>query len=128
MNLISPGTNVPVVVITTAGWATEDMNRVKEFGEGGAGVPISMTAVDGLHSQQGLFFPGAIALDPLTFTLWRDAVSVRKFAYGQHIHRMQLEKQKAQNIADRRSFTRCKILRCKGTCHQTDPSCGNTLK
>ena len=118
----SPGTNVPVVVITTAGWATLDMNRVKEFGEGAAGVRISMTAVDGLHSQQSFFFPGVIALDPLTVTLWRDAVSVGKFAYGQSTHRMQLDKQKAQNVADRTSFTRCKILSCKGTWHQTDPT------
>jgi hypothetical protein len=118
----SPGVNVPVVVITTAGWATVDMNRVKEFGEGAAGVRISMTAVDGLHSQQSFFFPGIIALDPLTITLWRDAVSVGKFAYGQHTHRMQLDKQKEQNIADRTSFTRCKILSCKGTWHQTDPT------
>jgi hypothetical protein len=118
----SPGTNVPVVVITTAGWATPDMNRVKEFGDGAAGVRISMTAVDGLHSQQSFFFPGLISLDPMTITLWRDAVSVGKFAYGQHTHRMQLEKQKAQNVADRTSFTRCKILRCEGTWHQTDPT------
>jgi len=118
----SPGTNVPVVVITTAGWATPDMNRVKEFGEGAAAVRISMTAVDGLHSQQSFFFPGVIALDPLTVTLWRDAVAVGKFAYGQSTHRMQLDKQQAQNIADRTSFTRCKILSCKGTWHQTDPT------
>jgi hypothetical protein len=118
----SPGTNVPVVVITTAGWATVDMNRVKEFGDGAAGVRISMTAVDGLHSQQSFFFPGLIALDPMTVTLWRDAVSVGKFAYGQHTHRMQLDKQNEKNIADRTSFTRCKILSCKGTWHQTDPT------
>lgn len=118
----SPGLNVPVVVITTAGWTTADMDRIKEFGEGAAGVRISMTAIDGLHSQQSFFFPGVIAIDPMTVTLWRDAISVGKFAYGQNTHRMQLEKQKAQNIADRTSFTRCKILSCQGTWHQTDPT------
>jgi hypothetical protein len=43
VSAVSPGLNVPVVVITTAGWTNVDMNRVKEFGEGGAAVRISMT-------------------------------------------------------------------------------------
>lgn len=55
----SPGTNTPIVVLTTSGWVTGDnldMNRVKEFSEGVLGVRASMTAVTGLHSQQS-FFP-----------------------------------------------------------------------
>ena len=35
---------------------------------------------------------------------------------------MQLEKQKTQGLADRTSFTRCKIIRSEGTWHLTEPT------
>jgi hypothetical protein len=120
----SPGLNTPIVVLTTSGWIvgdTLDMNRVKEFSEGVLGVRASMTGVDGLHSQQSFFFPGVLTYDPITVALWRDAVAVGKFAYGAGAHKMQLEKQKAQNLADRTSFTRCKIIRSEGTWHGSNP-------
>ncbi len=121
----SPGVNFPVVVLTTSGWITGDsldMNRVKEFSEGVLGVRASMTAIDGLHSQQSFFFPGVLTYDPITVTLWRDATAVGKFAYGQSTHNIQLEKQKANGLADRTSFTRCSIIRSEGTWHLTDPA------
>jgi hypothetical protein len=80
-----------------------------------------MTGVDGLHSQQSFFFPGVLTHDPITVTIWRDTVAVGKFAYGAGAHKMQLEKQRAQNLADRTSFTRCKILRSEGTWHGSNP-------
>jgi hypothetical protein len=127
----SPGTNTPIVVLTTAGWTTGDgldMNRVKEFSDGVLGVRASMTAIDGLHSQQSFFFPCVLAYDPITVTLWRDATAVGKFAYGAGTHQMQMEKQKEQGLADRTSFTRCRIIRSEGTWHQSEPTKWNRSK
>ena len=120
----SPGINTPIVVLTTSGWITGeslDMNRVKEFSEGVLGVRASMTGIDGLHSQQSFFFPGVLTYDPITVTIWRDSVSVGKFAYGAGAHKMQMDKQKVHNLADRTSFTRCRILRSEGTWHGSNP-------
>lgn len=121
----SPGSNTPIVVLTTSGWITGDhldMNRVKEFSEGVLGVRASMTAINGLHSQQSFFFPGVLTYDPITVTIWRDAAAVGKFAYGPGTHLMQMEKQKAQGLADRTSFTRCRIIRSEGTWHLSEPT------
>ena len=111
-------------MLTTSGWTTGeslDMNRVKEFSEGVLGVRASMTGIDGLHSQQSFFFPGVLTYDPITVTIWRDSVSVGKFAYGAGAHKMQMDKQKVHNLADRTSFTRCRILRSEGTWHGSNP-------
>jgi hypothetical protein len=59
--------------------------------------------------------------DPLTVTLWREAASARAFAYGPGVHKAQMLRQRAQNLADRTSFTRCHILRGEGTWHGRDP-------
>lgn len=121
----SPGSNAPVVVLTTAGFVTGeslDMNRVMKFSEGTGAVRVSMTALDGLHSQQSFVFPGVLTNDFMSVTLWRDSASVGKFAYGSSIHKMLIEKQHTQNMADRTSFTRCKIIRSDGTWHGTDPT------
>ena len=57
----------PFVAITSVGWTVGpgfEMERVRQFGAGAAAIRMSMTAVDGLYSQQSFFFPGGIALDP----------------------------------------------------------------
>jgi len=120
----APEPSDPIAVITTVGWALGpalDMNRVAEFGKGAAGVRVSMTGTPGLISQESFFFPGAIQCDPLTFSLWRDAASARSFAYGPGVHRMQMHRLQEQNLADRTSFTRCRILRAMGTWHGQCP-------
>ena len=114
----------PIAIITTAGWTVGeklDMARVREFSNGVLGVRASMTGVDGLHSQQSFFFPGILQHDPVTVTLWRDSASARAFAYGPGVHKAQMQRQREQNLADRTSFTRCRILRGEGTWHGRDP-------
>lgn len=114
----------PIVIITTAGWVVGDkldMARVREFSNGVLGVRASMTGVDGLHSQQSFFFPGVLQHDPVTVTLWRDSTSARAFAYGPGVHKTQMQRQREQNLADRTSFTRCRIVRGEGTWHGRDP-------
>jgi hypothetical protein len=114
----------PIVVITTAGWVVGeklDMARVRDFSTGVLGVRASMTGVEGLHSQQSFFFPGVLQHDPVTVTVWRDSASARAFAYGPGVHKAQMQRQREQNLADRTSFTRCRIVRGEGTWHGRDP-------
>jgi hypothetical protein len=80
-----PASSEPIAIVTTVGWTVcenLDMNRVREFSNGAAGVRASMTGIEGLHSQQSFFFPGVLQYDALTVTLWRDAASARASAYG----------------------------------------------
>jgi hypothetical protein len=119
-----PDPGEPIVIITTVGWQlgpTLDMNRIAEFGKGAAGVRASMTGTPGLHSQESFFFPGAIRHDPLTVTLWHDSASARAFAYGPGVHRMQLQRLHDEKLSDRTSFTRCRIVRARGSWHGTFP-------
>jgi hypothetical protein len=115
----------PVVALTTSGWNVGeglDMNRVREFGAGVLAVRASMTGVPGLRSQQSFFFPGVLEYDPLTLTFWRDEASIRAFAYGQGSHRRQLERHRAEGLADRTSFTRFHVLSSTGTWYGVDPA------
>jgi hypothetical protein len=119
-----PESSEPIAIVTTSGWTvceSLDMNRVREFSNGVLGVRASMTGIEGLHSQQSFFFPGVLQYDPLTVTLWRDAASARAFAYGPGVHKTQMLRHREQNLADRTSFTRCRILRAEGTWHGRDP-------
>jgi hypothetical protein len=119
-----PAPAEPIAIVTTSGWTLGpelDMARVGAFSSGVLGVRASMTAIDGLHSQQSFFFPGAIKYDPMTVTLWRDSASARAFAYGPGVHKAQMQRQREQNLADRTSFTRCRVVRSEGTWHGRDP-------
>jgi len=112
-----------VVAVTTVGWNREglDMNRVREFGTGVVAVRMSMTGVPGLRTQHSFFFPGVLDCDPLTVTFWEDEASIRNFAYGQGSHRRQLDRHRAENLADRTSFTRFRVLHSNGTWYGDDP-------
>lgn len=114
----------PVVALTTSGWNVGeglDMNRVREFSAGVLAVRASMTGVTGLRSQQSFFFPGVLEWDPITITFWRDQASIRAFAYGQGSHRRQLDRHRAEGLADRTSFTRFHVLSSAGTWYGADP-------
>lgn len=113
-----------VVAVTTSGWNVSDgldMNRVREFGAGVLAVRASMTGVAGLRSQQSFFFPGVLECDPITLTFWRDDASIRAFAYGQGSHRRQLDRHRAEGLADRTSFTRFRVSSSAGTWYGEDP-------
>jgi len=115
-----PTSGAPIVVVTTAGWTVcenLDMNRVREFSTGVMGVRMSMSGVAGLLSQQSFIFPRVLEYDPLTVTLWKDTASVSAFAYKPGVHKTQMQRHKNENLADRTSFTRCRIIRAEGTWH-----------
>jgi hypothetical protein len=120
-----PASSEPIVVVTSAGWTVGenfDMSRVRDFSTGVMGVRMSMSGIPGLLSQQSFFFPRVLEYDPLTVTLWRDTAAARAFAYGPGVHKVQMQRQNDQGLADRTSFTRCRIVRSEGTWH------GNTLR
>lgn len=113
-----------VVALTTVGWNAEnlDMKRVVEFGAGAQAVRISMTGVPGLYAQHSFFFPRVLECDPITVTFWRDQASIRAFAYGHGSHRRQLDRHRAENLADRTSFTRFRVVHSAGTWCGEDPA------
>jgi len=112
-----PAPDEPIVVITSAGWRAEglDPERVREFSTGVQAVRAGMTGVAGLLSQQSFFFPGALEVDPVTVTTWRSFDAMRAWAYGPGAHRHFLDRHRAEPMADRTSFTRCRILESAGT-------------
>jgi hypothetical protein len=132
----APGPDTPFVAMTSAGWNLKDLdrNRVAAFSAGTSGIRTSMTAVDGLHSQQSFSFVGAVEADPnaatswhhlvwdpMTVTFWRDNAAAVAFSYGAGVHRDQMTRYREENLADRTSFTRYIVLRCEGSWHGSAP-------
>lgn len=106
----------PLVSVTSVGWLPNpDMTRVMAFAQGVIAVRMSMGGTPGLHSAQSFFFPGVIATDPVTVTLWRDARALRTFAYDGGPHRHQMDRHRALETWDRTSFTRGRIVAHVGT-------------
>lgn len=119
-----PPDSEPIVVITTAGWTKgneSDMDRPREFGALVSSVRAGMTAVPGLHSQQSFFLSGFLAYDGITVTFWDSFASMRDWAYGPGVHRNQVKRQREENLVDRSSFTRFRVLEADGTWHGSDP-------
>jgi hypothetical protein len=115
-----PAADEPIAILTSSGWSTGegfDMNRVREFSTGVMAVRMAMSGIAGLISQQSFFFPRVLEYDPMTVTLWRSTAAARAFAYGPGVHQAQMQRQKAQVLADRTSFTRCRISRSEGSWH-----------
>lgn len=120
----TPAANAPMVALTSSGWIPGPRlfpARVGTFSAGVLGVRASMTAVDGLHSQQSFHFPGDIALDPITVTFWREDAALRAWAYGPGVHKLQMERDRDEHLSDRTSFTRCRVVHGEGTWRGTDP-------
>ncbi len=113
-----PAADEPIVVVTSIGWRMDagfDPERVRAVGNGVSAIRAGMTAVPGLHSQQSFFFAGGVEHDPTTVTTWRSFDAMRAWAYGPGVHRMYLDRHKAQAMAERTAFTRCRIVRSRGT-------------
>jgi len=51
----------------------------------------------------------------VTLTFWRDDAAARAFSYNAGIHRHQMDRLRAENLADRTSFTRCHVLHGTGS-------------
>lgn len=110
-------------VVTTAGFdPSEDLpDRARRFGDGVNAVRISMFGTPGLLSTQSFFLEGGIALDGITVTFWNSFAEMRDAIYGSGTHKDWMARQRADNLADRTSFTRCLVERSAGNWHGADP-------
>ncbi len=119
-----PSADEPMVAITSAGFrrgADFDPTRAAVFSEGVMAVRASMTAVDGLHTQQSFSFSGEREIDGVTVTTWSSFDAMRAWAYGSGSHRLYLDRHRKEMLSDRTSFSRCRILHSNGTWHATAP-------
>jgi hypothetical protein len=119
-----PRDNEPFVVITSAGWTLDDrfdVDKALDFGRGVAAVRRSMDGVDGLIFQHGFNFPGLLAVDGPTVTMWRDDAATRAFAYRPGTHKTEMDRFRANDTADRSSFTRLRVLRARGAVQRYSP-------
>jgi hypothetical protein len=127
-----PGPRVdgPMVVMTSVGWDLGEGFRVEDAIEFGdrvelvrrtMGFPSLDTPVPGLRSQQSFGFPGIIVDDPITLTFWDDEAAMRAFAYDAGPHRTEMDRFRAEPIADRTSFTRFAPVASDGTWRGRDP-------
>jgi hypothetical protein len=121
---MAAGSEEPFISITSVGWNVGpelDMNRVREFSNGVMAVRMAMTGMAGLHSQQTFAFEKGIAVDPVTVTFWKDDAAARQFAYGPAVHKLPMDRYRMEDLADRTSFTRCRVVESEGSWYGRDP-------
>jgi hypothetical protein len=84
--------------------------------------PVVALTTSGWNVGEGLDMNRVLECDPITVTFWHDEASIRAFAYGQGSHRRQLDRHRAEGLADRTSFTRFRMLSSSGTWYGVDPA------
>lgn len=102
----------PVLIVTSVGWNSADgeaKERISLFSDNVAAVRIGLGGAAGLVSQNSFSFPGGLAVDGITVTVWRNLRSAMAFAYGPGHHRTQVKLQRETLYGDRTSFTRFRI-------------------
>ena len=113
----------PLVVLTTAGYNLGpqlDMARVIDFRRHVDLIHAWLKGMDGRVASQ-VFSPHTVGDDGVTMSVWRsDAVMIGTM-YKPGVHRTQLERHKRDNLADRTSFTRFRVLRTSGRWEGADP-------
>lgn len=114
----------PVVVLTSAGYDispsgpdASQIARMKDFRTNVDAVRDWYDTLDG-NIVAGNFATGG---DGMTFTLWRSDADLTAAAYGAGAHRTQLDRQRAEGLADRTSYTRTRVLRHMGHWDGRDP-------
>jgi hypothetical protein len=113
----------PLVVMTTAGYVMGpelDMTRVIDFRLSVDRVRTHLGAAVGNIAVQR-FTPHTHGDDGATMTIWRNDASMAAFAYRPGPHRTQIDRNKAENMTDRTSFTRFRALRASGQWGGHDP-------
>ena len=106
----------PCMVITTAGFnfgPALDINRVIHFRRHVDLVNAWIGQAEGCLANQ-VFTPHTVGDDGFTMSIWRDDASMLAAAYRPGEHRAQLDRHKAENLFDRSSFTRLRILQMSG--------------
>jgi hypothetical protein len=116
----------PLVVMTTVGFdlgPAFDLDRVIAFRRGVDRVREVFAHSDGILAHR-VFAPHVRGEDGVTMTLWRDEHAMFAFAYRPGLHRTEINRYKAEQTADRTSFTRFRALRTSGSWAGGDPLMG----
>ena len=112
-----------LVAATTAGFDLRpnfDLERIKDFSLNLDKVLDWMASADGLITKHSLVSPDGSS-EGFTVTIWRDDRAVLDFAYRPGVLRIQLERNKAEQTADRTTFTRCCATVAKGQWEGINP-------
>jgi hypothetical protein len=116
-------TEGPIVVTTAAGYDFDrfEMGRAQDFCQRIVELRERMPATEGLLLEHNISNLDGMR-EGMTFSLWRDAASMRAFAYGAGSpHRQQLDLHRQRPMFDRSSFTRYRVLRASGSWNGKDP-------
>lgn len=112
------------MVITTAGFILGPelkIERVIDFRRNVDATNEWMATADGCLASQ-VFTPHTVGDDGCTMSIWRDDVSMLGAAYRPAFHRSQIDRHKAENVFDRSSFTRFRVLDSCGLWNGRNPT------
>jgi hypothetical protein len=113
----------PLFVMTTAGYVMGpdlDLARVIDFRVHVDKVHGWLQSAEGRVASQ-VFTPHTVGDDGVTMSLWRSDSAMIDTMYRPGFHRIQIERQRRDNLADRTSFTRFRVLKTRGRWNGSDP-------
>jgi hypothetical protein len=111
----------PLFVMTTAGYVPPpSLPRVIDFRVHVDKVRASLQSVEGCVASQ-VFAPHTLGDDGVTLSLWKSDAAMFEAMYRPGIHRVQVDRHKRDNLADRTSFTRFRVLATRGRWGGVDP-------
>jgi hypothetical protein len=100
------------MVITTAGFQFGPELKIERVVDFRRNVDLTnewIGKADGCLAGQ-VFTPHTYGDDGFTMSIWRDDTSMLAAAYRPGLHRSQIDRHKAENVFDRSSFTRFRVL------------------
>ena len=114
----------PLAVMTTAGFVIDkdfDFARAQDFSFNVDRVRGVLDVAPGNVLTHVLQAAEPTGPDGITFTVWRSDDAMRDAAYRPGPHRQQLDRYKAEQTADRTSFTRLRPRTSAGSWNRVDP-------
>jgi hypothetical protein len=106
----------PLFVMTTAGYVMGpdlDLARVIDFRVNVDKVHEWLQSAEGRIASQ-VFTPHTVGDDGVTMSLWRSDSAMIDTMYRPGLHRNLVERHRRENLADRTSFTRFRVLQTRG--------------
>lgn len=97
-----------------------DLARVIDFRVHVDRVHEWLQSAEGRMASQ-VFTPHTVGDDGVTMSLWRSDAAMTDTMYRPGFHRTQIERHRRENLADRTSFTRFRVLQTRGRWNGSDP-------
>lgn len=113
----SPDNTRPLVVITSAGFVSQEpseLPRIKEFTTGSQRVLEHFENSDGFI-RGSIFYAMFDGLDGITLTVWSDLEAMQRSAYKTSLHANMLHEHRQNPMADRISNTRADVVASAGS-------------